>query len=102
VLTRGALPNTYEAPTCQEAKEVRRKVKGLPPHVLMLGPSRLGVTDLISSARVLQERVLHQTPIEGLRVTGRWKLRRCDAGAGLGGALETIAFPHADPIKGTG
>jgi hypothetical protein len=43
-------PNPYEAPTCQEAKEVRRKNGGLPPHVSHALLPAIGVTDLISNS----------------------------------------------------
>jgi hypothetical protein len=47
---RDVTPNTYEAPTCQEAKEGRRKIKGLPLHVFHARSLAVGVTDLISSS----------------------------------------------------
>jgi hypothetical protein len=34
-------PNAYEAPTCQAAKEVRRRIKGLPLLGFMLNRLRL-------------------------------------------------------------
>jgi hypothetical protein len=56
------------------------------------------VTDLISSSG-LQERVLHQTPIEG-------QAPRDEASVKLQGtrpcALETIPFPRAGSVKASG
>jgi len=56
-------PNTYEAPACQGTNEVRAEDGSL-PRLMHSRSSALGVTDLISRSG-WQERVLHQTPIEG-------------------------------------
>jgi hypothetical protein len=44
------LPNTYEAPTCQEAKGVRRKMKGSSATRFSCSRSALAVADFISSS----------------------------------------------------
>ena len=78
-------PNTYEAPVCQEAKEVRRKIKGLP---LLVSRSvdrvRCDRLDFqLGFYKDAVRRVLHQTPIEGQTPRAAAALAKCGAVAAM-------------------
>jgi hypothetical protein len=94
-------PNPYEAPTCQEAKEVRRKKRpsasGFHARSTSFECGRLDFQlrfcRSVSCAK-------HLSKVYAARAAET--LAMCSGGQFIGRALETIAFPHAGPIKETG
>ena len=92
-------PNPYEAPTCQETKEVRAEDAVFRQEIHRQSTT-LGVTDLISSAGFAGTCPVPNT-YRGSDFT-RCSKREAAEPIGKPCALETIPFPHAGSVKASG